>query len=115
MNEIIRMSKLDEFINNLPNGIESTTGSLGKFISGGQKQRIGLARALYSKPDILVMDEPTSSLNFELAVSIIQELKKIDKTLLVITHDQKLINYFDFIIKIEDKKISTKKNDNIIS
>ena len=115
MNEIIRMSKLDEFINNLPNGIESTTGSLGKFISGGQKQRIGLARALYSKPDILVMDEPTSSLNFELAVSIIQELKKIDKTLLVITHDQKLINYFDFIIKIDDKKISTKRNDNIIS
>ena len=55
------------------------------------------------------MDEPTSSLNFELAVSIIQELKKIDKTLLVITHDQKLINYFDFIIKIEDKNFNEKK------
>ena len=62
-------------------------------MSGGQRQRIGLARALYHEPELLILDETTSSLEKEIEERIMETILKIqkDKTIIVISHDQKLI------------------------
>ena len=78
--------------------IDDTNG-----LSGGQKQRISLARALIEKPQIIILDEPTSSLDYKNTKEILQSLLNLDDiTLIVITHiqDKKILEQFDEIISI---------------
>jgi ABC-type multidrug transport system fused ATPase/permease subunit len=88
IDEVIKISKLDKFINSLPSGKDTIIGELGDLISGGQKQRIGIARALYRDPQILIFDEATSALDFDLEDKILKEilLAKKDKTIIFISH-----------------------------
>lgn len=102
--EILRYLQLDDLAN-YKEIFEKKVGSFGKKISGGQKQRIGLARALYKNPEIIVLDEPTSALNRSKATEIIDYIIKLKKTLIIITHDEQLLDKFDFVYRIEDKKI----------
>ena len=84
---------------------EKKVGSYGKKISGGQKQRIGLARTLFKNPEIIILDEPTSALNKEKSSKIIDFIIKLNKTLIMITHDEKLLDKFDSIYKIHQNEI----------
>ena len=69
--EAIKLSELTNFINSLPEKFDTNVGHDGSIVSGGQLQRIGIARALYLKPDILILDEPTSNLDSEIEMAII--------------------------------------------
>ena len=76
---IIQDLRLNEFISNLPNGLETQLGERGINISGGQRQRIGLARALYKDPQVLFLDEATSSLDIENESKILNNILIIVK------------------------------------
>ena len=98
--------KLSNFIENLPNNINSKVGEWGSKISGGQIQRLLIGRALYNNPKILILDEPTSSLDGDLEVAIIKtliELKK-DKIIIFVTHNFNNKNYFDINYKLSNSK-----------
>jgi putative ABC transport system ATP-binding protein len=83
-------------------------------LSGGQNQRIAIARALANNPDIILADEPTAALDRHRAVSVVKMLKKITReqnvTIIMVTHDDRLLPFCDKILTIEEKKIQIKEN-----
>ena len=89
MSECIRKAELDNFIETLPETIETIIGEKGAKISGGQAQRIGLARAFYNNPELLILDEPTNSLDQENEIKIVDTLSKLkDKiTIVIVSHN----------------------------
>lgn len=97
-----------EFIEALPNGFNTYLGENGAMLSGGQKQRIAIARALYKQPEILVLDEATSSLDSSSENYIqrtLQTLRDQDKTIIVISHRLSTIVQADTIIVLDKGKI----------
>jgi ABC-type bacteriocin/lantibiotic exporter with double-glycine peptidase domain len=99
----IRLSKLENLIKNLPNGIDTFVGEKGKLLSGGEIQRLGIARALYLNPDVLIFDESTNALDEDLEREIMDDIKQLKriKTIIIISHNFKKIDFFDKIIKLE--------------
>ena len=79
-----------------------------KELSGGQKQRVAIARALVNDPDIILADEPTSSLDkghADEVMSILREFNKSCKTVVVVTHDTRIVHDYDNIIRLDDGRI----------
>ena len=104
--EVIEMASLTEFVEQLPDGLNSRIGEAGCRVSGGERQRIGIARALYKNPDILFFDEATSSLDRATEQSIntsIEELSKRNRniTIVAIAHRDSSLEFCDRIINIE--------------
>ncbi|MBO5356427.1 MAG: ABC transporter ATP-binding protein [Clostridia bacterium] len=85
-------------------GILEKKNSKIKHLSGGQKQRVAIARALVKAPDIILADEPTGNLNFAIGEQVIKELVRVSKgkTLIAVTHDERLGIYFDEIIDMNE-------------
>jgi ABC-type bacteriocin/lantibiotic exporter with double-glycine peptidase domain len=100
----IRLSQLDSFVSNLPEGVDTIIGERGARLSGGQKQRIGIARALYRDSQVLILDEPTSALDNESEIQVLEELRKMasSKILLVVSHSEKVMSYADSVINLVD-------------
>lgn len=100
--EIIKICQLTELISSKKEGLNTIIGERGSLLSGGEKQRIGLARALYRNPEILILDEPTSSLDENTAENFIESVLKLDKnyTIIMVTHNSKFQSLFERIIKI---------------
>ena len=105
--EVIRNSNLEEFIETLPLGINSKVGELGDKFSGGQKQRIGIARSLYNNPDVLILDESTSSLDQKNELAILSEIKKYkeNKIVIIISHKKTTTAMCDRVFEIANKEI----------
>lgn len=103
VDECIEKAGLKNFVKSLKNGIETVVGEKGTKISGGQTQRIGLARAFYKKPSILLLDEPTSSLDRENEKKIIDTIKKLKNkiTILIVSHDTETLKIADTLYTIE--------------
>ena len=103
----LELSGLKDFVENLPNGIETIIGEKGDRISGGQKQRVGIARSLYLDPDVLILDEPTSALDEITEEKIVKEIfdRNKSKTIIFVSHNQKNFNFCEKVYKIENKKI----------
>ena len=104
----IEKSNLKFFIESLDKGIDTAVGELGNKISGGQKQRIGIARALYNRPKLLILDEATNSLDQETENKILEELKilKGKITILFVTHRLSTLSFCDKIFRIKNNNLS---------
>ena len=91
----------------LPENIDTIVGNRGAKLSGGERQRIGIARALYNKPKIMILDEATSSLDIDNENKILNEIyeNKKDKTLIIISHRNNTVKYCDSIYVMEDGKV----------
>ena len=106
INRILKEVSLSDFINNLPDKINTLVGPNAKQISGGQAQRISIARALYRDPSLLIFDEATSSLDDKTENEIINNIYSIkNRTLIIITHKESLLSGCSKIFKIENNKI----------
>ena len=86
-------------------------------LSGGQKQRVAIARALVSRPRIVLADEPTAALDSKSGRNIVQLMQELAReqgcTILIVTHDNRILDVADRIIELEDGRITT-KNDSFI-
>lgn len=105
--EALRLAHLKDLIAGLPEGLDTHLGKLQDGLSGGQMQRLGLARALYTKPGLLVMDEATSALDAESEAEIQQALEamKGKVTVVLIAHRLNTIQHADKVILVEDGRV----------
>jgi ABC-type multidrug transport system fused ATPase/permease subunit len=109
--KVINESNLTEFINSLPQKENTLVGEGGIRLSGGQKQRLGLARALYNSPNLLILDEATSSLDYDTEKKIINEITKLkdDRIIIMIAHRLNTLENCDNIITLKEGKIYSQK------
>lgn len=105
---VIKSAQLEDFINNLPEGLNTIVGERGVRLSGGQRQRIGIARALYHNPPVLVLDEATSSLDSFTENGVMEAVKELrgNKTLIIVAHRLSTVENCDYIYRIEKGKIT---------
>jgi putative ABC transport system ATP-binding protein len=96
--EGIDVSDTDKVLDSL--GILDKKHKKTKYLSGGEKQRVAIARAIVKHPEIILADEPTGNLNFEIGEAVIRSLLDISKgkTLIAVTHDDRLGKYFDCVL-----------------
>lgn len=100
--EKIDTSRADEILQKL--GMLEKKNKKVKHLSGGEKQRVAIARAIVKMPEIILADEPTGNLNFEIGEAVIKELLEISqgKTLIAVTHDERLGKYFDYTVDMNE-------------
>ena len=100
-------AQLSEFVESLPNGLDTCVGDRGVRLSGGQRQRIGIARALYHNPEILVLDEATSALDNDTEASVMEAIDNLkgEKTMIIIAHRLTTIKNVDHVFEVADGKV----------
>ena len=100
--KVLKESQLYEFVMQLNDGISTLVGERGVKISGGQKQRIGIARELYRNPEIIILDESTSSLDIQTEDKILECIEKLksNKTIIIVSHRENTLKNCDEIIRL---------------
>ena len=114
LNKVVNISMLQDLINSLRYGLKTFVGENGVRLSGGQKQRLAIARALYKKHSILILDEATSAVDSETEKNILENIvKNYPKvTILMIAHRLQTLKNCDYIIAIKNKKLIKYQNIN---
>ena len=102
--DILKKVNLHQFIKKLPGGLSHIIKQDGKNISGGEKQRIAIARSLIKNPEIIVLDEATSGLDSFTEKKIYQTIKKLKKTVIVVSHRVNSLNFCDKIYHLKNGK-----------
>ncbi|MFH5779459.1 ABC transporter ATP-binding protein [Heyndrickxia oleronia] len=107
----LEQARLKDYVERLPNKLDTTVGERGIRLSGGQLQRIGIARALYHDPEIIFMDEATSALDSETEKDIMEAIDglKGEKTLIIIAHRLTTIENCDVVFTIHNGALVSKK------
>jgi len=105
--EALRDAELLEYVESLPEGIWTDIGEHADSLSGGQAQRLGLARALYTKPRLIILDEATSALDAATEASISSSIQALggDATVIVIAHRLSTIQHADVVHVMEDGRV----------
>jgi len=108
---VLKDSGAMDFVNNLPGKLDFIVGEHGGRLSGGQRQRIGIARALLHNPKILILDEPTSSLDKHTEKKILKVLANLHGkiTIIAISHQQESIEASDRVLRISDGSITEER------
>jgi len=103
----LKSAQLWDFVDGLPNKTDTIVGERGVRVSGGQRQRIGIARALYHEPQVLVLDEATSSLDIETETEVMSAIRALQgfKTILIVAHRLSTVQHCDRLYRIENAQI----------
>jgi ABC-type multidrug transport system fused ATPase/permease subunit len=103
----LKIAHLDEFLLGLPEGLDSPVGERGARISGGQRQRLGIARAMFTRPHLLVLDEATSALDGETEASISEAIHELrgSTTVVMIAHRLSTVRNADMVVYLSEGKI----------
>jgi len=107
VNSALKVAHLEEFVANLPEGIDTQVGERGAKISGGQRQRLGIARAMFTRPHLLVLDEATSSLDGETEASVSEAIHamKGSTTVVIIAHRLSTVRNVDQVVYLSNGKV----------
>jgi ABC-type multidrug transport system fused ATPase/permease subunit len=108
--DALKIAQLDEFIDSLPSGLSSEVGDRGTKFSGGQRQRLGIARAMFTRPRLIVLDEATSSLDGETEAIVSESIQamKGKTTVLMIAHRLATVRQADVVIYLDKGKLVAK-------
>jgi ATP-binding cassette, subfamily B (MDR/TAP), member 10 len=106
--QVVREAHVSQFVDTLPDGVDTLVGQRGMMLSGGQKQRVAIARALIKNPKIMILDEATSALDSESEQLIQQALENITKnrTVLTIAHRLSTIRNADKICVLDEGRVA---------
>lgn len=108
ISKALQIAQLSEYVQALPSGLQTVVGERGLRMSGGQRQRVGIARALYHDPEIIIMDEATSSLDNRTESLIMETLERLkrDRTFIMIAHRLTTIQQCDTLYFLENGRIT---------
>ena len=103
----LKVAHMDEFVADLPAGLDTPVGERGAKISGGQRQRLGIARAMFTRPHLLVLDEATSSLDAETEASIALAINALkgSTTVVMIAHRLSTVRNADMVVYLSEGKV----------
>ncbi len=106
----LKVAHLDNFVAGLPHGVDTQVGERGAKISGGQRQRLGIARAMFTRPHLLVLDEATSSLDGEIEAGITEAIHALrgSTTVVMIAHRLSTVRNADMVVYLSKGKIMAK-------
>jgi ABC-type multidrug transport system fused ATPase/permease subunit len=107
MESAARQAEVYDFITGLPDGFGTRVGERGVQLSGGQRQRIGIARALYKRADLLILDEVTSALDEVTEAAVIRSLSALEseKTVVIVTHRLSNLDTCDLVIRLDGGRV----------
>lgn len=105
--DALTLAQLSSFTESLPDGLDSKTGDRGSRLSGGQRQRLGIARAMFTKPNLLILDEATSSLDGETEAALSNAILKLKGkvTIVMIAHRLATVKNADLVVYMDNGKI----------
>lgn len=107
VNHAIKAAQLEEFVESLPDGLETLVGERGVRLSGGERQRIGIARALYHDPAVFVLDEATSALDIATERGVMEAVAALQgsRTIVIVAHRLSTVERCDRIYRLEQGRI----------
>ncbi|MEQ1807939.1 MAG: type I secretion system permease/ATPase [Burkholderiaceae bacterium] len=113
---VARLTGLDRVVAAHPKGWELAVGEMGGMLSGGQRQLVALARCLVTRPQILLMDEPTSSMDAQSEVQFLRQLKEAvgERTLIVVTHRPAVLELVQRVVVIDAGKVALDGPKNLV-
>jgi len=113
LGNIIKKVDLNKFVKKPNGGLSQVLRQDGQNISGGEKQRIGIARALINEPELIILDEATSGLDYETENNVLHTIKKLKRTTIIVSHRFNALKNCDKIYMIKDKEFFLLKKNNL--